>query len=73
MGAYSPVPGLTPPELANEVEENILRPTVRAMAAEGRPFSGILYAGLMLTSNGPKVLEFNARFGDPEARWWCHA
>ncbi len=67
MGAYSPVPALTP-ELANEVEENILRPTVRAMAAEGRPFSGILYAGLMLTSNGPKVLEFNARFGDPEAQ-----
>lgn len=67
MGAYSPVPALTD-EIAHEVEEKILKPTVRAMAAEGHPFSGVLYAGLMLTTAGPKVLEFNARFGDPEAQ-----
>ncbi|MGI6596490.1 MAG: phosphoribosylamine--glycine ligase [bacterium] len=67
MGAYSPVPALTS-ALAAEVEKTILKPTVQAMAAEGHPFSGILYAGLMLTADGPKVLEFNARFGDPEAQ-----
>ncbi|MCL5039768.1 MAG: phosphoribosylamine--glycine ligase [Firmicutes bacterium] len=67
MGAYSPLPDY-PSELAERVEREILRPTVRAMAAEGRPFHGVLYAGLMLTREGPKVLEFNARLGDPEAQ-----
>jgi phosphoribosylamine--glycine ligase len=67
MGAYAPVPFYTP-EIAGEVEEKILRPTVRAMAAAGCPYRGVLYAGLMLTREGPKVLEFNCRFGDPETQ-----
>lgn len=67
MGAYSPAPVYTP-ELAKEVEETIIRPTIKAMAAEGAPFTGILYTGLMLTADGPKVLEYNVRFGDPETQ-----
>lgn len=65
MGAYSPVPQI--PESAVEVAiETVLHPTAQAMIKEGRSFTGILYAGLILTSEGPKVIEFNARFGDPE-------
>ncbi|HEX6039788.1 phosphoribosylamine--glycine ligase [Longimicrobium sp.] len=67
MGAYAPV-ALATPELMARVEEEILRPTVAAMAAEGHPFRGLLYAGLMLTPEGPKVVEFNCRFGDPETQ-----
>ena len=67
MGAYSPTPLVTP-ELMDEIIEKILVPTVHTMKREGRPFQGILYAGLMITSQGPKVLEFNVRFGDPEAQ-----
>ncbi|NLY50741.1 MAG: phosphoribosylamine--glycine ligase [Firmicutes bacterium] len=67
MGAYSPVPALTR-EIREQVENTILKPTVAAMVAEGCPYHGVLYAGIMLTSAGPKVLEFNARFGDPEAQ-----
>lgn len=67
MGAYSPAPMYTP-ELAQKVMETIVRPTIAAMKAEGRPFTGILYTGLMLTEDGPKVLEYNARFGDPETQ-----
>lgn len=67
MGAYSPVPALTP-DLQEQVERTILNPVVRAMAEEGRAYRGILYAGLMLTRKGPKVIEFNCRFGDPEAQ-----
>ncbi|MHB8926159.1 MAG: phosphoribosylamine--glycine ligase [Bacillota bacterium] len=67
MGAFSPVPAYTP-EVGTVVEERILKPAVRAMAASGRPFRGTLFAGLMLTAGGPKVLEFNARFGDPETQ-----
>jgi phosphoribosylamine--glycine ligase len=67
MGAHSPSGGLTA-EAGAMVVETILRPTVAGLAAEGRPFVGVLYAGLMLTPEGPKVLEFNARFGDPEAQ-----
>ena len=67
MGAYSP-PRVATPELLADVEERILRPTVRALAGRGCPFRGLLYAGLMLTSEGPYVLEFNARFGDPETQ-----
>ena len=67
MGAYSPAPVVTP-EVAARVQREILEPTVRAMAAEGRPYQGILYAGLMITRSGPVVVEFNCRFGDPEAQ-----
>jgi phosphoribosylamine--glycine ligase len=65
MGAYSPARVLTP-ELEERAMEEIVRPTARALAAAGTPFSGVLYAGLMLTSAGPKLIEYNARFGDPE-------
>lgn len=67
MGAYSPVPIITR-ELQFYIEENILVPIVHAMKRENRPYKGVLYAGLMVTSTGPKVLEFNARFGDPETQ-----
>ncbi|KJS84792.1 MAG: phosphoribosylamine--glycine ligase [Peptococcaceae bacterium BICA1-8] len=67
MGAYSPAPVYTQ-EIHEVVLKDILEATVQAMAEEGRPFQGILYAGLMLTEAGPKVLEFNARFGDPETQ-----
>jgi len=65
MGAYSPVPHMSQ-EQVEEAVQRILLPTAKAMIAEGRPFTGILYAGLMMTAQGPKVIEFNARFGDPE-------
>ncbi|TPF86186.1 phosphoribosylamine--glycine ligase [Bifidobacterium sp. UTCIF-37] len=65
MGAYSPVPQI-PQEVVDQAIETIVRPTVEAMAEEGTPFTGILYAGLIATADGPKVIEFNARFGDPE-------
>jgi phosphoribosylamine--glycine ligase len=67
MGAYSPAPCLTP-ALEHEVMERIVKPTVKAMAAERRPYKGLLYVGLMLTKDGPKLIEFNVRFGDPEAQ-----
>ena len=67
MGAYSPLPW-APPGLADEVVKTIAQPTVDALAARGTPFSGLLYVGLALTSDGPKVVEFNARFGDPETQ-----
>ncbi len=67
MGAYAPAPVITP-ELQQRVMEEILKPTVEGMKKEGRPFKGCLYAGLMITDKGPKVVEFNARFGDPETQ-----
>jgi len=67
MGAYSPAPVLTE-ELQQQVMEEIMWPTVKAMAAEGRPYKGILYAGLMIKDGKAKVLEFNCRFGDPETQ-----
>ncbi|MBF6589244.1 MAG: phosphoribosylamine--glycine ligase [Ktedonobacterales bacterium] len=67
MGAYSP-PSFATPALLAEIEARILRPTVAALTAAGTPFRGLLYAGLMLTREGPKALEFNARFGDPETQ-----
>ena len=67
MGAYSPARVLTPELEARAIEE-IVKPTVAAMAAAGTPFSGVLYAGLMLTEDGPKLIEYNARFGDPECQ-----
>jgi phosphoribosylamine--glycine ligase len=67
MGAYSPAPVLTPALEAQAMEEIIL-PTVAAMKAAGMPFSGVLFAGLMLTAQGPKLIEYNVRFGDPECQ-----
>jgi len=67
MGAFAPSPKYTP-ELQKKVYDDILVPTMQAMNAEGCPFRGILYVGLMLTKDGPKVLEYNARFGDPETQ-----
>ena len=67
MGAYSPASILTP-ELEARAMDEIVRPTVDALAAQGTPYSGILYAGLMLTPEGPKLIEYNARFGDPECQ-----
>jgi phosphoribosylamine--glycine ligase len=65
MGAYAPAPVLTA-ELQERAMDEIVRPTARALAAAGTPFSGVLYAGLMLTADGPKLIEYNVRFGDPE-------
>jgi phosphoribosylamine--glycine ligase len=67
MGAYSPARVLTP-ELEAEVMAKIIEPTVAYMAAQGMPYSGVLFAGLMLTGEGPKLIEYNARFGDPECQ-----
>jgi phosphoribosylamine--glycine ligase len=67
MGSYSPVPGFGAAEV-EEIVERVHRPVVAAMAARGVPFHGVLYAGLMMTAEGPRVLEFNARFGDPETQ-----
>ncbi|MDM5197155.1 phosphoribosylamine--glycine ligase [Fictibacillus enclensis] len=67
MGAYSPVPQI-PQTAVEEARKKVLDPAAQAMVKEGRSFTGILYAGLMLTADGPKVIEFNARFGDPETQ-----
>ncbi|MBI2529636.1 MAG: phosphoribosylamine--glycine ligase [Candidatus Diapherotrites archaeon] len=67
MGAYAPAPIITQ-ELQDEIAETILQPTIDAMRSEGTEYRGILYAGIMLCNNRPKVLEFNARFGDPETQ-----
>ena len=67
MGAYAPVP-ICPPEMVAELTHTILQPAVDGLRTEGRPFSGVLYAGLMLTADGPRVIEFNCRFGDPETQ-----
>ena len=65
MGAYTPTPFCSSSQL-RQIEETILKPTVLGLANENRLFKGVLYAGVMLTQDGPKVLEFNCRFGDPE-------
>jgi phosphoribosylamine--glycine ligase len=70
MGAYSPAPVVTD-AIVTEVMRKIIEPTVAAMKAEGRPFKGVLFAGLMLTAEGPKLLEYNVRFGDPECQVLC--
>ena len=67
MGSYSP-PGFYPPQLAARVRTTIMEPVVKAMAREKKPYRGVLYCGLMITDSGPKALEFNARFGDPETQ-----
>jgi phosphoribosylamine--glycine ligase len=67
MGSYSP-PFFYSPALVETVTETIMEPTIKALHEEGRPYKGVLYGGLMVTLSGPKVLEFNARYGDPEAQ-----
>jgi len=67
MGSYSP-PGFFDAKLTRQVMKTILQPAIKAMAQEGTPYKGVLYAGLMIAADGPKVLEFNARFGDPETQ-----
>src|SRR5262249_40062421 len=67
MGAFCPTP-LATPELMQQIETEILVPIVHAMKRSRRPFRGVLYAGLMITNQGPRVLEFNCRFGDPETQ-----
>ncbi len=67
MGAYAPAPVVTE-EMAATIMERIIEPTIAGMAADGRPYKGVLYAGLMIGEDGPKVLEFNVRFGDPECQ-----
>ena len=67
MGAYTPAPCLTP-DLEAQVRHDIIEPTLAAMIDAGTPFQGILFAGIMLTSAGPQLLEYNVRFGDPEAQ-----
>ena len=67
MGAYSPAPVVSD-ELLGEIERTILRPCIEGMAQDGIPYAGVLYAGLMITAAGPKVVEFNCRFGDPETQ-----
>ena len=67
MGAYSPAPIITD-EMLKRVEDEIIRPTIQGMKEEGNPYIGILYCGLMITAEGPKVVEYNCRFGDPECQ-----
>jgi phosphoribosylamine---glycine ligase len=68
MGSYSPVPGVAGAAEVEEILDKVHRPIVAAMAERGTPFHGVLYAGLMMTAEGPKVIEFNVRFGDPETQ-----
>ena len=67
MGAYSPLPW-APADLVEDVTARVLQPMIDAMAARGTPFVGLIYAGLAMTSRGIRVVEFNARFGDPETQ-----
>ena len=67
MGAYSPAPAVTE-EITSLVMDTIILPTVAGMKADGKPYHGVLYAGLMLTNQGPKLIEYNVRFGDPECQ-----
>jgi len=70
MGAYSPAPVMTD-EMIQTTIETIIKPTVAAMASRGAPYTGVLYAGLMITEDGPKLIEYNVRFGDPETQVLC--
>lgn len=67
MGAYSPAPVMTP-DMVERTMKEIIEPTIRGMAADGHPFSGVLFAGLMITQKGPELIEYNVRFGDPECQ-----
>ena len=71
MGSYSP-PEFWTTDLSSEVEQTVMRPVIQAMAGRGTPYRGVLYAGLMLTTDGPKLLEFNCRLGDPETQTLMH-
>ena len=70
MGAYSPAPIATP-EIEARIMDEIVKPAIAGLKAEGRPFKGVLFAGIMVTKDGPKLIEFNARFGDPECEVLC--
>ena len=70
MGAYSPAPIATP-EIERRIMDEIMRPAIAGLKAEGRPFKGVLFAGIMVTAEGPRLIEFNARFGDPECEVLC--
>jgi len=70
MGAYSPAPVATP-EIERRIMDEIVQPAIAGLKAEGRPFKGVLFAGIMVTAEGPKLIEFNARFGDPECEVLC--
>src|SRR5690606_28204681 len=67
MGAYSPAPVMTP-DMVERTMKEIIEPTIRGMAADGHPFQGVLFAGLMITAKGPELIEYNVRFGDPECQ-----
>src|SRR5699024_12701601 len=67
MGAFAPVPGLDSKDVEVSIE-HVLKPVAKGMKKEGRPYTGVLYGGLIETKDGPKVIEFNARFGDPETQ-----
>ena len=67
MGAYSPAPVMTP-DMVERTMKEIIEPTMRGMAADGHPFSGVFFAGLMITAKGPELIEYNVRFGDPECQ-----
>ena len=71
MGAYAPT-SICPPAMTEHILATIVRPTIAGLAAEGTPYVGVLYAGLMMTTEGPKLIEFNCRFGDPEAQTLLH-
>ena len=70
MGAYSPAPVATP-EIERRIMDEIVQPAIAGLKAEGRPFKGVLFSGIMVTAEGPKLIEFNARFGDPECEVLC--
>jgi phosphoribosylamine--glycine ligase len=67
MGAYTPAP-VVDDAMAGRIMDEIIKPTIKAMANEGKPYKGVLYAGLMITSEGPRLIEYNVRFGDPECQ-----
>jgi len=67
MGAYTPAP-VVDDAMAGRIMDEIIKPTIKAMASEGKPYKGVLYAGLMITSEGPRLIEYNVRFGDPECQ-----
>ena len=71
MGAYTPAPVVTP-ALQEQILKDIITPTVEGMKAEGVPFTGVLFAGLMIRDGHPRLLEYNVRFGDPECQVCCH-
>src|SRR3546814_18448789 len=67
MGAYSPAPVMTP-DMVERTMKEIIEPTIRGMAESGHPFTGVFFAGLLITAKGPELIEYNVRFGDPECQ-----